>query len=126
MPRASLRRRHGAYSRRDLRRRLAGPTDVSRLVTRFERGARPDYFDGRVRALIGGTRGVPPFTDAEIAAAVTFEHWAADLDDSDPQWNRFFLFARSGYIVAARDYDGQRSRREGLRQREDDTRSLDA
>jgi hypothetical protein len=99
---------------------------VTRLVTCFERGARPDYFDGRVRALIGGVRGVPPFTDAEIAEAVTFEHWAADLDDPDPDWNRFFLIARSGYIVAARDDRGQRSRGEGVQQREDDARSLEA
>jgi len=99
---------------------------MSRLVTCFERGAPPDSFDRRVRALVGGAPGVPPFTDAEIAEAVTLEHWAADLDDPAPDWNRFFLIARSGYIVAARDRDGQRSPREGWRHHEDDTRNLDA
>ena len=99
---------------------------MSRLVTCFERGAPPDSFDRRVRALVGGAPGVPPFTDAEIAEAVTLEHWAADLDDPAPDWNRFFLIARSGYIVAARDDRSQRSRRESVRQREDNTRTLDA
>ena len=97
---------------------------MSRLVTIVEREARPDYFDGRVRALIGA-QGVLPFTDAEIAGAVTFEHWTADLDDPAPHWNCFFLIAKSGYIVAARDDRAQGSRREGLRHREDDARSVE-
>jgi hypothetical protein len=94
---------------------------VSRLVTRFEREARADYFDGRVRALTTGA----PFTDAEVAAAVAFECWASDPADPGPAWTRCFLIAKSGYIVAARDDRGQGSRRGGLRQREDDARSVE-
>lgn len=95
-------RRHGAHFRRDVRRRTAGSTDVSHLITRFEREAPRDYFDGRVRALTAGA----PFTDAEVATAVAFESWASDLDDAGPAWTRCFLFAKSGYIVADRDQHG--------------------
>jgi hypothetical protein len=77
---------------------------VSRLVTRFEREESLDYFDGRVRAMTPGA----PFTDVEVAAAVSFECWASDPDEADRAWTRCFLFAKSGYIVAARDQHGSR------------------
>jgi len=94
-----MRRRQGAHSRRVVRRRTGGSTDVSRLVTRFEREAPRDYFDGRVRALTAGA----PFTDAEVEQAVAFESWALDPGETDAACTRCFLFAKSGYIVADRD-----------------------
>ncbi len=77
---------------------------MSRLVTRFEREKSLDYFDGRVRALTPGG----PFTDAEVAEAAAFECWESDPDETGPAWTRCFLFAKSGYIVAARDQHGRR------------------
>lgn len=93
----------GAYLRRDVRRAPSGETDVSHIITSFEREVPRDYFDGRVRALTAGA----PFTDAEIEQAVAFESWASDPDEARPAWTRYFLIAESGYIVADRHEHGE-------------------